>query len=167
MKRLNNRGWGEKDMMLYCGIIAVILLVIYILLNQFNHMMDTPKDSSTIDKNVKEEINEATTPGVIIDEDTEDQEPVVVDDNYYHALEDSLEIASKAYIERQYEEIQDDTIMHITLEQLTSLDFIDQVKDPNGNICSGYVTYTSSDETYKPYLDCGDYTTEGYETQYE
>ena len=61
MKSLNNRGWGEKDMMLYCGIIAVILLVIYILLNQFNHMMDTPKRSSTIDKNVKEEINEATT----------------------------------------------------------------------------------------------------------
>ena len=82
MKRLDNRGWGEKDMILYCGIIACVLLVIYILLNQFNHMMDTPKEASTSDKNIKEEINEATTPGTIIDEVPESEEPVVVDDNY-------------------------------------------------------------------------------------
>ena len=167
MKRLDNHGWGEKDMILYCGIIACVLLVIYILLNQFNHMMDTPKEASTSDKNIKEEINEATTPGTIIDEVPESEEPVVVDDNYYRSLEDSLEIAAQAYVERQYDEIQDDTTMHITIEQLTSLDFLEQVKDPNGNICSGYVTYTSSDDMYEPYLKCGQYTTEGYETQYE
>ena len=64
MKRLNNRGWGEKDMILYCGIIACVLLVIYILLNQFQHMMDIPSNDSSR-TSIEQEVNGDTVPGVI------------------------------------------------------------------------------------------------------
>ena len=166
MKRLNNRGWGEKDMILYCGIIDCVLLVIYILLNQFQHMMDIPSNDSSR-TSIEQEVNGDTVPGVITHKTEEESTQTVVDENYYLTLEDSLRIAARAYVEQQYEEMSDDTTMHITLEQLTSLGFLDQVKDSDGNICSGYVTYTSSDEQYKPYLNCEHYTTNGYETQYE
>lgn len=168
MKRLNNGGWGEKDMMISCGIIALVLLVIYIMLNQFQSMMSNVQESDSSKKEVKEEINRDTTSGVITEtEEKEDQDTIVVDDNYYISLEESMKVAAKAYIQNEYETLNDDTIMHITLEQLESKNFLDKVQDQNGNICSGYVTYTSANDSYEAYLNCNTYVTDGYETQYE
>ena len=168
MKRLNNGGWGEKDMMISCGIIALVLLVIYIMLNQFQSMMSNVQESDSSKKEVKGEINQDTTSGVITEtEEKEDQDTIVVDDNYYISLEESMKVAAKAYIQNEYETLNDDTIMHITLEQLESKNFLDKVQDQNGNICSGYVTYTSTNDSYEAYLNCNTYVTDGYETQYE
>ena len=93
MKRLNNGGWGEKDMMISCGIIALVLLVIYIMLNQFQSMMSNVQESDSSKKEVKEEINQDTTSGVITEtEEKENQDTIVVDDNYYISLEESMKV---------------------------------------------------------------------------
>lgn len=173
MKRLDNRGWGEKDMLMLCGVIAIVLFVIYVLVNQFQSMLDdssTHKSSSKSD--ISEKLKEATDKGMITDEvepaiDNTASKKEAKDMNYYYSLEDKLVVAGRSYVLKNYE-IKDDVVLHISLGKLVDGNYIGPVTDETGESCSGYVTYTSNTDKYEPYLHCGSlYITSDYEMQYE
>lgn len=59
MKRWNQNGWGEKDMITYCGIIALVLFVIYASWIQFDHLLET-SNVETVGSSRQSQVAEGT-----------------------------------------------------------------------------------------------------------
>ena len=150
MKRWNQNGWGEKDMITYCGIIALVLFVIYASWIQFDHLLET-SNVETVGSSRQSQVAEGT-------QRSQD------DLSFYHSLENQLEESSQKYMEDTYDDKEEDQL--ITSEQLLEKEYIEAMVDPEGDVCFGYVNYQSSDTSYQAYVKCPLYTTDGYE-EYE
>lgn len=150
MKRWNQNGWGEKDMITYCGIIALVLFVIYASWIQFDHLLET-SNVETAESSRQSQVAEGT-------QRSQD------DLSFYHSLENQLEESSQKYMEDTYDDKEEDQL--ITSEQLLEKEYIEAMVDPEGDVCFGYVNYQSSDASYQAYVKCPLYTTDGYE-EYE
>lgn len=82
-------------------------------------------------------------------------------DSYYHSLEEELKTAAAEYTNtyRTLLPRQIDNIKIIGIQELVDNDYIDEVKDKDGNLCSGNVIvqkYNQDSYKYYTYLDCGD-----------
>lgn len=150
MKRWNQNGWGEKDMITYCGIIALVLFVIYASWIQFDHLLET-SNVETVGSSRQSQVAEGT-------QRSQD------DLSFYHSLENQLEESAQKYMEDTYDDKEEDQL--ITSEQLLEKEYIEAMVDPEGDVCFGYVNYQSSDVSYQAYVKCPLYTTDGYE-EYE
>ena len=143
---MNNKGFGLQETLVFIGIFLFILVVVAIYVN------------AKIGKNIYYE-----EPAIqdVQEESNEDIEPTKLEiPKEYLKLENKLKEAAKNY---SFDKKYDTTI---TLGDLQEYNLIGELVDPNDStiICDGYVSYSSDDNIYKPYIKCnGMYITETYE----
>ena len=86
--KLNNHGWGYKDMIIYSCLIIVVILVAAYNINYFYSGLtsnNTNSDNTTVDQNT-EPVTQ-NTPQI-----------QVVDYNYYNQIEYKIRIATLSYL---------------------------------------------------------------------
>lgn len=153
--KLNNKGWGYRDMIIYSSIIIIALLFVAISISSFYDSLDIPERPTY---NPSGDVNS-----------TEDKEEkptdIPVDENYYLNLEASVKSATLDYLNTYSYDVSDE-ILNISVDTLVSFDFIEPLYDKSrASTCSGYSNvYVTSQGVYeiKPFISCSDYVTSGY-----
>lgn len=149
--KLNNNGWGYRDMVIYTCIILLALFFVAISISSFydNLVEDINSDRNSQNNNVVEENKPNSN---------------VVDKNYYLLQESKLKDATLNYVNKYSYDL-DQNIMSVSMETLVSLGFMEQIYDQTGtNKCSGYsnVYIYENDYGIVPYISCNNYVTLGY-----
>ncbi len=164
--KLNNHGWGYKDMIIYGCIILLVLLVAAYNINYLYSGLNVNNGNTT--NNTTTDGNNAESDRPLVNTDTPDSKPQVdvVDYNYYKNVEDMIESATLKYLS-DYSYDLSNQILKTSLDTLVNFGYIAKVYDQNKvNVCSGYSNtyYDESTNQYviKPYINCGNYVTEGY-----
>lgn len=133
---LNEKGWGFGQMFFMMGILCVALL--YVCLNAYKIT-----DAFT---EVKKHNNDNVT--------------VNVPRQYYMSLEEEMKKSAIDYIENHYigEKFDRKIIQYSYLKELKLVNVL--IDKYDNSECDGYVIVYSN--TYKPYINCHNYMTEGY-----
>lgn len=131
--RLDNRGWGLKNMLWIC---AILIIALFISISIFN---------STFGANgvvtYMTSINTNTTNNVT-----------------YKEIEDEMVTSAIKYLKDNQITIDNDIEYTISLNDLIKNDYMKRVVI-NDKECSGYVVINND---HKAYIKCQNYTTEGY-----
>ncbi len=140
MKRLDNKGWGLNEFLMFILAFFICLVIVIVLCNQ---LMNKENKTPIVDP--------------IISGDKTD-----IGD--YIELEDRITEQAKLYNNSETE----DTVI-IKLNNLVKNGYIKKVVDPKNNKeCSGYVVYNGQNKEYKTYLSCpGNYQTSDYNKDLE
>lgn len=147
MTKLNNRGWGLGALIAGIGVFALALLIVAILVHNGAQVLEP-------DYNGNNDLNSEYN-------------------NYdYTTLEDKVSYAADMYVSKKYSEnIEEDTLVTVTLKKLQKEDFIDNIYDLKDTYkkCSGYVTFYKKNGkyNYEPYINCKNYKTNGYNERYD
>lgn len=147
MTKLNNRGWGLGALIAGIGVFALSLLIIAILVHNGAQVLE-PSYNGNNDLN--SEYN-----------------------NYdYTTLEDKVSYAADMYVSKKYNEnVEEDTLVTVTLKKLQKEDFLDNIYDlkDTHKKCSGYVTFYKKNNKYyyEPYINCKNYKTNGYNERFD
>lgn len=149
--KLNNNGWGYRDMVIYTCIILLALFFVAISISSFydNLVEDINSDRNSQNNNIVEENKPNSNE---------------VDKNYYLLQESKLKDATLNYVNKYSYDL-DQNIMSVSMETLVSLGFMEQIYDQTGtNKCSGYsnVYIYENDYGIVPYISCNNYVTLGY-----
>lgn len=157
--KLNNNGWGYRDMIIYSSIILIALIIVAVSISSFYDDLSNSINNNTYKPNtnvVQSEDNGG--------ENSTNQTPST-NTNYYVWLESQLKSATLDYL-NTYSYDLTDNIMNVSLETLVSFGFIEQLYDQSGNnVCSGYSNvFITTDGLYeiKPFINCSNYVTSGY-----
>ena len=153
--KLNNKGWGYRDMIIYSSIIIIALVIVAISISSFYDSMDIPYNPTAIpDVDVNDNSANNSVPS-----DYSNSK------DYYMDKELELKDATLNYLNRYSYDMKDE-ILTVSLETLVSFDFIEPLYDYSGlTTCSGYSNvFVTSQDTYeiKPFISCSDYVTNGY-----
>lgn len=150
--KLDNRGWGLREMLIYSSILLLFLLIasfrMSALYNDINSTKDEP-ETFVEEKNSSEKGS---------------SEKSSYDLKYYYDYEDKMIQATREYLKMHEYNVEVQTLK-IDLSTLIDLDLIDKLYDKDSNVrCEGYVmvTFESDKDVIKPYLMCDDYVTKGY-----
>lgn len=83
----------------------------------------------------------------------------------YKSLENRMVEASKKYVIEYYEGSRIDSTKIIRYRTLLNSNYITELKDSNGNECSGYVVVEKVNNSliYTPYIYCTKYKSSGYD----
>ena len=87
----------------------------------------------------------------------------------YETVENNLIEATKKYVSDKYNnEFETDTII-VRVSQLVKNGYMSTIRDNKNKTCSGYVRVYNdgTNNTYSPYLKCSQYTSYGYEEDYD
>lgn len=166
--KLNNHGWGLKEMIIYSCILLIFLFMAASSVSSFYDGLQASKEESArrqaeINEKAKQE-EEKVIIEEVIDKSNVNTE---IDYDYYENREKELQAAAFGYL-RDYNYDLEGQIMKITLDTLVDFGYMQPVYDQTGyNTCIGYANayYDDSVTEYvvKPYLNCsGYYMTEGY-----
>ena len=87
----------------------------------------------------------------------------------YETVENNLIDATKKYVTDKYDNKFDSDVIIVRVSQLVKSGYISTIRDSKNKTCSGYVRVYSDgiNNTYSPYLRCSQYTTYGYEEEYD
>ena len=153
--KLNNHGWGMREMIIYTCILLLLLLFVSYSVNSFYKEMETSKQN-VVNNNYGSDYD---------DKDEESNVSNNINYIYYHNKEDLIKKATLNYL-NNYSYNLDSNIMNVSLDTLINLGYIQKIYDQNNiNSCSGYSNvYEDENGEYiiKSYINCGNYVTEGY-----
>ncbi|MBR6821238.1 MAG: hypothetical protein IKM55_03350 [Bacilli bacterium] len=150
--KLNNNGWGYRDMVIYT---CIILLALFFVAMSISSFYDNLVEDINSDRNNQNNNN-------VVEENKPNSNEV--DKNYYLLQESKLKEATLNYVNRYSYDL-DQNIMSVSMETLVSLGFMEQIYDQTGtNKCSGYsnVYIYENDYGIVPYISCNNYVTLGY-----
>ena len=150
--KLNNGGWGYREMIIYSCIIIFALVFVAISISSFYDDVVTPNESITHNNNV-------------VEEEKEDEKPIVTDTDYYALQELKLMNATLDYVNTYSYDLTND-ILKVSIDTLVSFNFMSEIYDQTGTSkCSGYSNvYITDKGSYeiRPYISCSNYVTSGY-----
>lgn len=156
--KLNNHGWGMRDMIIYTCILFFLLIFVAISINSLYEDLEKSKNNSDNNQEVVIDDNNYEEP--IVDNDIFD-----IDYNYYYNLEDKVKSATLKYMNDNRYDLSNN-ILNVSLDTLVNLNYIEKLYDDKGiSECSGYSNVTSNGENNYSVISrisCGNYTTEGY-----
>ncbi len=158
--KLNNNGWGMKDMVIFMSILLVfLLLAIYNVNKLYRAMEHTQNNVRETPIQHKEEGSEIPTVSEVKKEEEK------LDEAYYKDLEVEFNRATRDYLNHYKYDLHNE-IFKITSDSLEGLKFI-EMKDQFGKkTCDGYsnVYFDTEKDDYviKSYIRCANYMTEGY-----
>lgn len=150
--KLNNNGWGYRDMVIYT---CIILLALFFVAMSISSFYDNLVEDINSDRNNQNNNN-------VVEENKPNSNEV--DKNYYLLQESKLKDATLNYVNKYSYDL-DQNIMSVSMETLVSLGFMEQIYDQTGtNKCSGYsnVYIYENDYGIVPYISCNNYVTLGY-----
>lgn len=158
--KLNNNGWGYRDMIIYSSIILIALIIVAVSISSFyDDLSNSINNNNTYKPN-----SNVVQPEEEGNSDNTNTTPST-NTNYYVWLESQLKSATLDYL-NTYSYDLTDNIMNVSLDTLVSFGFIEQLYDQSGNnICSGYSNvFITTDGQYeiKPFINCSNYVTSGY-----
>jgi len=147
--KLNKNGWGFLEFFLFLIVFIVCLIVAFEGLKKLG-LMDENNQFITNGNKTNESNNK------------KEEKPLVS----YPSLEEKMVKSAKEYINDYYNNSLGLDTLNIRVSQLKSNGYLDKLEDNKGRTCTGYVS-VYLDETgtiiYKPYLNCIEHKTEGYE----
>jgi len=117
--KLNNNGWGYRDMVIYTCIILLALFFVAISISSF---YDNLVEDINSDRNNQNNNN-------VVEENKPNSNEV--DKNYYLLQESKLKEATLNYVNRYSYDL-DQNIMSVSMETLVSLGFMEQIYDQTG-----------------------------------
>ena len=156
--KLNNHGWGIKELIIYlCILLSFLLIAMFFINSLYNDIEQTQKDTQ------KENLNQNNLYEKSNEIDIE-EEQIEIDFNYYENLEQQLYNATLQYLING--EIPEDTkYTTINIKTLIKKGYIDNLVDENNKFCEGYSNVaidSINDYSIKSYIKCEEYTTDGY-----
>lgn len=161
--KLNNHGFGMRDMIIYTCVLLLFLLFVAYSVNSLYGLLqgdkkDPMEDQLLIFGDSKENNN--------VDEDNSEPENNYVDYEYYEELENKLKNATLSYL-NDYKYDLSSEILKVTSDTLINLSYLDDFYDQfNSNVCVGYSNvYTdvnTNSYNIKAYISCSNYISEGY-----
>lgn len=150
--KLNNHGWGLKDMVLYMTILVIFLFIAVFLIVRMYHQLDQRNF------NISDYFPEGET--------TTTEKEILL----YSDLEVKIKNSAVKYLKNYYENELTNEKISITLNVLKAKNLIDDLKDiKDKSSCDGYVLASMNDNlemVYYPYVKCANYTTLGYLESY-
>lgn len=151
--KLNNHGWGFREMLFYMAILVVFLFIAVFLIIRTYYQLDQKNF------NVAEYFPEG-----------EESVPTEKEILLYSDLEVNIKNAAVTYIKNYYDQEITNEKVSITLNILKSKGLIDDLKDiKDKSSCDGYVLASINKDLevlYYPYIKCANYTTLGYLESY-
>ncbi len=151
--KLNNKGWGFKEMFVFMAVLIVFLiLIVYLIYSIYNRkeLIDFKGNTLNIPSSETNQNGNTTI-------------------SPYADLEIRIKDATVTYVRNYYnKEINAGMYVSVkTLKQVNLLNDLYDLKDLTP--CSGYtkVIYENGILKYYPYLKCSHYTTSGYEGSYD
>lgn len=133
---MNNQGWGLKTMIIFCGVLAIAIVI--------SGVLATSIINRALNKN-KEKLDYTQA---------------------YLNREEAVKVAATTYFKDKNSEYDEFLFINIPVNELIKKDYLEVIKDPQDNTieCSGYVLITYKKALkYDPFIACGDkYTTAGY-----
>lgn len=166
--KLNNHGWGYRDMIIASSVIIILLFVVAV---QVDALYDGIQATEEKRQAKREEINnkleqsEKEEDRVIVGEDDEPESntTIVVDYDYYRDRENELKQAASAYMTAYNYDLSGE-IMTITLDTLINLGYMREVYDQTGSsVCDGFVNVYEDSNTGEyvitPSITCNNYKT--------
>ncbi len=150
--KLNNHGWGFREMIFYMSILVIFLFIVVFLVVRMYRQLDQRNF------NISDYFPEGET--------TTTEKEILL----YSDLEVKIKNSTVNYIKNYYEEELTSKKVAITLKDLKSKNLIDNLNDiKDDSSCDGYVLVSinaSLDVLYYPYIKCANYTTLGYLESY-
>lgn len=157
--KLNNKGFGMKETLIYLCLLLLVLLVASCSVSTFYDNLEMTKNEDYVDSYLFD-VDDEDDDSSVIDE-TEDEE-IEIDYEHYYDEEKRFEFAVMDYLEDHY--VNEDTIIY--LDELVEDGYIKRkiVDSIDGKSCSGYADVSINDSGYQvePYILCSNYETEGY-----
>lgn len=145
--KLNNHGWGLREMIIYsCLLLFCLLIAAYNINYLYSGLNNKSNDQSA-------EVEKKDDNKLILKKDTE------INKKAYELYEQEMIQASKSYL-KDYSYDLNDTILTIDLETLINFQYIEKIYDQvDQSICTGYVNVFMQNENYKfsPVLKCSNY----------
>ena len=170
--KLNNHGWGYKDMIIYS---CIILILLFFAASSISDLYDGIEASNAekekirqqwAEKEEEEEKKEEVKEDIYVPPVPEEPEQEEVDYRYYSLREQELKSATMSYL-NDYNYDLSTTKMKITLETLINFGYMVEMFDQTGmNVCTGYSNvYKDNYDNIiiDPYVKCDAfYVTNGY-----
>lgn len=173
--KLNNHGWGYRDMIIYS---CILLILLFFAASSISELYDGIEASNAekekirqqwAEKEAEEEKKEEMEEDIYVPstpEETEEPEEVEVDYNYYSLREKELKSATMSYL-NDYNYDLSTAKMKITLDTLINFGYMVEMFDQTGlNVCTGYSNVYKDNYgniIIDPYVKCdGFYVTNGY-----
>lgn len=161
--KLNNHGWGMKNMIIYCCILLLFLIIavcnvhsLYKNIENGHKNYNNQNKQSNKLNNTTNNNNGTTNSG---------NSNVYIDYSIYHDYEKKMAEVAKSYVIENRDALHTG-IASVLLIELVTNGYINQLYDQvNNTECSGYVNVWDDESgTYQSqaYLKCTNYTTEGY-----
>ena len=150
--KLNNHGWGFKEMFIMIVILVAFLMLAVYLIYIFYH--DLKKSGVDLSNNFDYY-------------ETKDGE--YKPKSAYEDLEIRIKNATVKYMKNYYSNELSDSVV-ITVKDLKQTKLITNLKDLKDlSPCTGYVivTYRNERLRYEPYINCNNYHTSGYRESYD
>lgn len=159
---MGNHGWGMRELIIYMCIFAIILLFVAFSINALYKRIDRDAKNA---KNNTPVIVEPVTEDQPVNEPVEEQ-PRVVDYDYYHQLETRVYNATIKYLQDNPTAIED-RILKLDDETLVNLGYMSPLYNDIGTgKCTGYSNVyedsVSSEYVVRSYVRCDNYISEGY-----
>ena len=158
--KLNNRGFGMKETLIYLCLLLLVLLVASCSVSTFYDNLEVSKNEDYVDSylfDVDDDIEENVDS--VIDDSNDEME---IDYEHYYDEEKRFEFAVMDYLDDHYL----DENSTIYLDELVESGYMKRkiVDSIDGKSCSGYANVSVSDSGYQvePYILCSNYETEGY-----
>lgn len=159
--KLNNHGWGMREMIIYTCIMILLLLFVASSISSFYSSMEASQAEK--EKRYKESLKNQENKKK---EEQEEKNPIIeVDYDYYENLENKIKTATYDYMNDNAYNL-DNQILNVTLDTLVNLNYLEKFYDQTGaNACTGYSNvYEDESGAYviNSYISCSNYTTDGY-----
>lgn len=133
--KLNNHGWGLKEMLFFSAMLLFFVLLVSVLINSLYSQLDLSNNGSSSSSTPSSSTNNGYT---------------------YKDIENNLKIAARKYIKNHA----DDDSEILTSDELIENKYLTSSKLKTSNdTCEGYVMIT---DDYEVFIHCNNYETEGY-----
>lgn len=157
--KLNNKGFGIKESIIYLSILLLILLIASCSVSSFYDSLEKSRNENYQESYLFDTENPNDDDVVKDDEDDSN----VINYEYYYEAEDKFETAAINYATSKG---LTDSEITVYLDELVKLGFMENkiVDYVSGKTCSGYVILTYNNFNYdsKGYILCTNYKTEGF-----
>lgn len=151
--KLDNRGWGLREMIIYSCILLFFLLIAVYHVNYLYLSFDESSDSKEKVSQEKETVKE---PEKNVDTIK------YVDVNKYISYQEKMIEAGQNYL-KDYNYDLSVSILTLDLNTLIEFDYIEKIYDQiDGSLCTGYVNIFEKDDgdyNISPFVRCTNYVT--------
>lgn len=159
--KLNNNGWGMKEMIMFMSILLLFLLLAVFNVSRLYKSIEKTEH----EKNIPQVVDKKEDEGIVKPEDKGEEKVESTDEAYYAKLEKKFQDATYEYIKDYHYDLSSH-ILNVSYDTLKGLEYLDMLDQFDKPTCDGYSNVFYDEETgeysVKSFIRCGNYTSVGY-----